>query len=287
MNISFLDFWQYPVAFNPNNNFLYYLFREAFENVKVVESEDADLIIFSCFGNDHTRFNHCKKLFYTGENIRPFSKKCDYSISFDFDNYNGKNIRIPLWMMYIDWFNKKSYGNPEYLIPEMYLYGENEFSSKLKNKFCSTVFSALYEMRIKAIEKISKYKSVDVYGKYGLHLNYGEKNKLDVLSQYKFSLCFENSIYPGYFTEKLLHAKVAGTIPLYYSDLSMVEDFNPKCCVNVNEIGLDDLYNKVIEIDNNVKLYKEILEQPLFLNRVSLDNIVNQLKKIINLNKGD
>ena len=264
MKLSFLDFWQYPVSFQPNNNFLYYLLLECFENVELVDPEDAELIIFSCFGNDHTRFNHCKKLFYTGENIRPSSKRSSYSLSFDYDDYEGKNIRMPLWIMYIDWFKKGTYGNPEYLIPESYLYNQNEFSGKSKNKFCSTVFSALYEMRTKAVEKLSQYKSVDVYGKYGFPLHYGEKNKLNTISDYKFSLCFENSIYPGYFTEKLLHAKVAGTIPLYYCDSTFVSDFNPKCCLNLREIGLDSLYEKVIEIDNDQNLYNQILNQPLF-----------------------
>lgn len=281
MKLSFLDFWQYPVAFQPDNNFLYYLLRECFENVELVDPEDAELIIFSCFGNDHTRFNHCKKVFFTGENIRPLSKRSNYSLSFDYDDYGGKNIRIPLWVMYIDWFKKGTYQNPEYLIPESYLYNENEFSGKSRNKFCSTVFSALYEMRTKAVEKLSQYKPVDVYGKYGLPLRYGEKSKLNVISEYKFSLCFENSIYPGYFTEKLLHAKVAGTIPLYYGDSAFVSDFNPKCCLNVHEIGLDSLYEKVIEIDNDKNLYKEILEQPLFNKKISLDLFISQIQKLI------
>jgi hypothetical protein len=281
MKLSFLDFWQYPVSFQPNNNFLYYLLLECFEDVELVDPEDAELIIFSCFGNDHTRFNHCKKVFYTGENIRPSSKKSNYSLSFDYDDYGGKNIRLPLWMMYIDWFKKGTYGNPEYLIPESYLYGENEFSIKPKHKFCSIVFSALYELRSKAVAKLSEYKSVDVYGKYGLPLQYGEKNKLNVVSDYKFSLCFENAIYPGYFTEKLLHAKVSGTIPIYYSDLAFVGDFNSKCCLNVHEIGLDSLYEKVIEIDNDENLYNQILNQPLFNEKISLDPFIKQITKTV------
>lgn len=282
MKISFLDFWKYPVEFDPNNNFLYYLFCESFENIEIVQPEDADLIIFSYFGNDNTRFNNCKKIFFTGENVRPTEKKCDYSISFDYDDYEKTNIRIPLWMMYIDWFKKGSYSNPDYLIPESYLYGENEFSSTPKNKFCSIVYSAFYEMRVNAINKLSEYKPVDVYGKYGIPVEYGEKNKLNIISNYKFSLCFENSVYPGYFTEKLLHAKIAGTIPLYYSDLSFHTDFNKKCCVNIEEIGFDSLLDKVVEIDNNEKIYKEILEQPLFIEKISLDKQIKQIKKIIN-----
>lgn len=283
MKLSFLDFWQYPVAFQPGNNFLYYLLCECFDDIKLVEPEDADLIIFSCFGNDNTRFNHCKKVFFTGENIRPSTKRCNYSLSFDFDDYDRKNIRLPLWLMYIDWFDKKTYGNPVYLIPESYLYGENKFSSNFKDKFCSIVFSAPYEIRTNAIQKLSQYKPVDVYGKCGIPLTYGEKAKLDLISQYKFSICFENSIYPGYFTEKLLHAKVAGTIPLYHADTTYSNDFNSKCCLNAHEIGLEELYERVISIDSDDKLYQEILEQPLFETKVSLEPYIKQIKKIITI----
>lgn len=281
MNICFLDFWQHPVPFNPHNNFLYHLLRESFDGIKISEAEDADLIIFSCFGLEHTRFNHCKKVFYTGENVRPNTKRCNYSFSFDCDD--STNIRIPLWMMYIDWFNLKTYGNPEYLIPEHYLYNENEFSIKFKDKFCSIVFSALYDKRIRTINTLSDYRPVDVYGKYGSPLSYGEREKLKKISEYKFSICFENSIYPGYFTEKLLHAKISGTIPLYSSDLSFNMDFNPKCCINLEEYNFEEFIQKIIEIDNNQKLYDEIKNEPLFLNKVSLEPIIKKIKQIIKL----
>ena len=61
----------------------------------------------------------------------------------------------------------------------------------------------------------------------------GEKYKLDIISDYKFNICFENTIHPGYYTEKLLHAKIAGCIPIYYSDEKMNIDFNEKCALNL------------------------------------------------------
>ena len=280
MKICFSDFWS---PFDPNNNFFIHLLKQSFENVEVVNPEDADIMFFSVFGMENTLYKNCKKIFFTGENQRPNFKNCDYSLTFDFNDYEGKNFRLPLWYLYIDWFNVKTYDNPQWLIPESYLYGENEFTKKSKDKFCSTVFSAFYEKRINAINKLSNYKQVDVYGKYGTQLEYGERNKLNIVSDYKFSICFENSIYPGYFTEKLLHAKITGTIPLYYSDLSFDNDFNPKCCINLEEIGFDLLYEKVVEIDNNKKLYKEILEEPLFLKKIFLDPIIDNIKKTISI----
>ena len=52
--------------------------------------------------------------------------KFDYSISHLPVNKN--NIRLPLWKMYIDWFDVKTYNNPEYLIPLDYIDNNNEFN---------------------------------------------------------------------------------------------------------------------------------------------------------------
>jgi|SRR5450830_1069089 len=40
-------------------------------------------------------------------------------------------------------------------------------------------------------------------------------SKYEVLSQYNFSLCFENMSMPGYVTEKIFDCLYAGTVPLY------------------------------------------------------------------------
>ena len=42
------------------------------------------------------------------------------------------------------------------------------------------------------------------------------QNKLETISEYQFSICFENMIWPGYMTEKIIDCFVAGTIPLYW-----------------------------------------------------------------------
>ena len=42
------------------------------------------------------------------------------------------------------------------------------------------------------------------------------QNKLETISEYQFSICFENMMWPGYMTEKIIDCFVAGTIPLYW-----------------------------------------------------------------------
>lgn len=52
------------------------------------------------------------------------------------------------------------------------------------------------------------------------------EQKLDKLATYKFYLCFENTVFPGYLTEKLFDCFFAGVIPIYLGDPD-VEDRIP------------------------------------------------------------
>jgi hypothetical protein len=266
MKISFLDFWD---GFDAENNFLIDLIRSFKYDVYISEPHQADLIIFSCFGNSNKQFNHCKKIFYTGENLRPNFNDCDYSLTFDFDDYDGKNIRLPLWLMQIDFFNKKSYGNPKFLINLKTLLDneENPYSKIKKENFCVIVNNHLGNKREEILRCLikNKHKQVNGYGKIFNNWFYGEDTKLDILSKFKFNICFENSIHSGYYTEKLIHAKAAFTIPVYYSDSNIEKDFNKNSFLNLNDYeSMEHFCDRILEIDSNESLYKDIVEQPLF-----------------------
>ena len=280
MKVSFLDFWG---DLQLDNNFILNILREAKEDVVLTNPDDSDIIFCSIFGEKHkSYFGNKKVVLFTGENIRPDFKSYDLSMSFDFDDYGGRNIRIPLWYFYIDWFNKKSYGNPQYLIPENFLYESNKFSNTNKDKFCCSVFSSSYPERFQMMNTLNRYKNVDGYGK--IHNNRipdGEKIKMDIISNYKFNICFENSIYPGYFTEKLLHAKISGSIPIYRADKTMNMDFNQNCCLNLEDSSYEEIFEKVLELDGNKNLFDRMASEPLFNDQINLNDIVNKINKII------
>jgi hypothetical protein len=94
----------------------------------------------------------------------------------------------------------------------------------------------LYSQRIEAMASLAQMGVVDLYGRgwakwwsrasmwlpYWKHrktlmsIYKGEcESKYEVLSQYKFSLCFENMAMKGYVTEKIFDCFYAGTVPLY------------------------------------------------------------------------
>lgn len=278
MKLSFLNFWG---DFEQENNFFVHFFRKYREGVEVVEPNKADTIIFTCFGNEHHYYNNCKKIFYTGENLRPNYNECDVSLTFDFDNYGEKNVRLPLWMLYIDWFNVGSYGNPNGLVP-LEKINNNKFTRTSKTKFCSIINNHLKNSRDTMVEALSKYKKVDGFGKPFNNWFYGEDAKYRINSEYKFTICFENTIYPGYHTEKLFHAKVAGCIPLYYGAKEVEKDFNSKCYINLQDFNsINEYCEKIIEIDRSEDLYKKYFNEPLFNTPPSLDAYYEKIKLII------
>ena len=100
MKIYFADFWE---NFPQTDNYFYHLLRTRYE--VEIDSVDPDIVFFSIFGQDHKAYkNHrSKKVFYTGENVRPPTSECD--LSFSFDATGGKNIYLPLWVLFLNWFN--------------------------------------------------------------------------------------------------------------------------------------------------------------------------------------
>ena len=94
----------------------------------------------------------------------------------------------------------------------------------------------LYSKRIEAMAGLAKLNAVDLYGRgwdkwwsrASMWWPYWKNrrtlmsiyrgtcdSKYEVLSRYKFSLCFENMAMQGYVTEKIFDCLYAGTIPIY------------------------------------------------------------------------
>lgn len=196
LKLAFSEFWQ---GFDPHSNLLTNLIRREF-NVEVV-TENADLLIYSCYGFEFLKYN-CPKIFYTAENVRPNFRECDYALSYDYDDYNGKNLRLPLYLFsYLKYLEKGK---------ELDLY------LKQKTKFCNLLVSnPNCKKRNKFFELLNEQRQVDSGGKYKNNLGKPIENKMDFIADYRFSIAFENNSFPGYTTEKIVHPMLVGSIPIY------------------------------------------------------------------------
>lgn len=284
VKIAFTDFWIEPKAFNPYNNFFLHCCRNVRERVKVVEPKNCDFLFYGPFGNQNKHYRDCTKIFYTGENIQPKLRQCDYALTFEQNSLGGRNYRLPLWYLYIDWFGVGTYDNPEWLVPRETLESAGYSEVGSGKLFCAIVYGKKIKSREKAIKLLSAYKPVDVYGKANpaQPIGDGEHAKLQVLSGYKFSLCYENSISPGYVTEKLLHGKACGGVPIYYGCDEAGLDFNPNCYIHATKYRPKELSAKIAELDGSPEQYEAIRREPLFRAPPSLDGFYQALTSIFN-----
>ena len=282
MKISFIDFWS---TWNPQSNIVLHLLNEVYENVEVTSPEECDVLIYGvgyyCTQN-HRKYNHCKKISFSGECFPdPNYNECDYSINSSFNTYGGRNVRLPVWMQYIDFFGVGSYNGDTWLVPVKYLTEPNQFSKIKKTKFCSTVFTNPAKYRLEIIKSLEMYKKVDCRGHYFYnplpkHHDGGEHAKVDFLKDYKFSICFENNIHPdgGYYTEKIIHAKVAGNVPIYFCDQKISYEMNDKSFLNLNNYqNVDNLVEAIVELDSDDKKYQNISNEPLFSTPPNLNGV--------------
>jgi hypothetical protein len=103
----------------------------------------------------------------------------------------------------------------------------------------------LYSERRRAIRYFCGHQDFHLYGsgwdKWLLGVSYGDYkaglncyqgkcgNKIEKLAEYRFSICYENTIFPGYITEKIADCFYAGCVPVYLGAPD-ISDYIPKEC---------------------------------------------------------
>jgi alpha(1,3/1,4) fucosyltransferase len=255
------------------------------------DDENPDYLIFGDrnFGNNNVNYNtkNCVKIFYTGENQRPWDYQCHYAITFDhYDSVN--HYRLPLYVIY-DFDNKiRKVNNSEVHTRTSYGMNQEIFNSR---KFCSFIVkNSNCEMRNHFFHKLSEYQQVDsagpLFNNVGQVLEGGDRavqSKLEFLPNYRFNLCFENASHPGYATEKLYEALVGNTVPIYWGSPTIEMDFNPKAFLSWHNYQDDDLFIEAIKaVNEDYYAYQEMYCQPMFRdsNRfMDLDRFVRWFRK--------
>jgi hypothetical protein len=214
-------------------------------------------------------------------NRKYYYGRCDFALTHDIMD-DSRHYRFPYWVYHIDWFNKGNYGGePNFLIP-LDQIADNEYYNAPKTKFCAHMVSNPTERRLDAHKKLNTYKRVDGHGNcfgQGVSLNdfHGvnspwEKAKLETLKDYRFSICFEHKNRAGYHSEKLFHAKVAGTVPIYWGNESVNNDFNKKCFINLIDYeSIDEMVDYIKHVDQNEDVYQSYAQEPLFVDNVIPD----------------
>lgn len=124
-----------------------------------------------------------------------------------------------------------------------------------------------YSERINAVARLSKYNGIDLFGRgwekwwsrqslwwpYWRHrpdimssYQGACASKLEVLSKYRFSVCFENMPMKGYVTEKLFDCFYAGTVPIYWGAPDINELVPAEAYIDMRKYyNVEDMFDRV------------------------------------------
>ncbi len=246
--------------------------------------EDINIRICGPFGCKDPVRAGIPSVFTTGENIPPLnSQSCadnNIKLQLGFAPLNTDEYkRLPLWMMYINWFGADNdrLVNPR-IVPLEKCIKSHGVRPSDRTKFCAfIVTNPSNPVRNAAFETISGIGHVDSAGRYknncgdaifaGLGGGGGEEKKLAFLENYRYNITYENSYGEGYVTEKLFHAKVAGCIPIYWGDSETVKsDFDGNGFIDAKNLSDEELVARIkwLESPEGSAERDRIAQTPMF-----------------------
>ena len=278
IKLWFTDFYK---GFDPSNNYLYQLLNRHYE--LILDPDNPDYLIYSCYSRDFLKYENSIRIFYTGENLVPDFNLCDYAIGFNYLEFGDRYLRFPNFALIPDQFEK--------LIKKK---GLSSPDLEKKEFFCNFIYSNSQAdpARDHFFHLLSNYKKVHSPGSHlnNASMDIGERftedwmyTKLNFQSKCKFTIAFENSSSPGYTTEKLMHAYITNTIPIYWGNPEVTKDFNPESLINCHDFSsFEEVVEKVKELDENDELALQILNEPAFAeNRIPANLKHNKLESFL------
>lgn len=225
-----------------------------------------------------------RSIWYTAENTRPPLGDWNATWSFDVDSKTLKNVHFPLWWL---------------LFPELLPAGEVQTSPEdrigrdvslqecLSNRvpdvadrpgFLCAFVGNPEPTRMRALTALTEIGQVDIYGSWSAR---PVATKGEVARNYRFMLCFENDIWPGYVTEKAIDAWACGCVPVWCG-LDPEGYLNPNALVNHAELrSLENLTESIAHLEANRDALTRMASSPILVRRPSLAGVIDSLREVM------
>jgi hypothetical protein len=270
VRVAFAHFW---------SNFTPDLFKARFpyvcERYDLVVSREPEIVFFSVWApklrpdvvekispGDYVR------VFITGEpgEVIPM-EDCEFAISYSRMINHPNHLRLPTWV-----YEARNLG----YTPDMLVKSADTDWEKIaaeKTAYCNFVYRHHRAFRNRVFFAFNAQKRVDAAGLCMNNMGgwrvpdtpYWQIAKLDFLKRYKFTLAIENSLWPGYATEKLVDPMFANSIPIYIGDPMIRDSFNQDAFVDFNRFTtMKEMISFVRKVDNNRVLYLKMLAAPFY-----------------------
>jgi len=238
---------------------------EQLYDIEYVRPEGADYIIHSIAGHDVLCYPGIR-IFVTGEMVSANYNISDYSLSFDRLKFGDRNFWFPLIKLYTDAYQH---------LKQQRLPCQNIMAQK--TEFCAYVMSNTKNSaveRTRIYELLNDYKKVNCGGRWNNNVGGPVADKHAFQRKHKFVIAFENYSAPGYLTEKFAEAAMADAIPIYWGDPEIGRYFNSRAFINCHDFdNLDAVVAKVIEIDQDDALYRQMLGESWFVDGVEPEEL--------------
>jgi len=258
------------------------------KNFKITNDINIANVLFeSVFGNTLADIKVWKyKILFSGEPFLTNSDKYDLLM---YSHETQKNIvDLPLYAVYMQ-------GN---LLLNRII--NRPLITKIPEKFCCFIVSNdSCNVRNNMFHFLNKYKKVDSYGKYANNMQfvipylYWTEEFREIISKYKFIICFENNKQDTYSTEKIVNPYVAGSIPIYWGSSHIHKVFNKNTMLYLENDTIESyqkIINEIIELDNSDEKYiefinrKPITDMSYFTENYTLEAVAKNIDNVL-LNK--
>ncbi len=304
-SVRFVNFWP---KFNPYNNEFLPIIYEAngYKDFSILQDRDiyVDLEVGSNFGPRLPFLQYIPKIREDLiKNERPFkvpipknsknsllvtwendqSERNDWNYHLGYKRYLDKNksAYLPIWFTKTDLFNNKlaeELNQKTYSINKLLI--RRKIINKNSNQKICTFINRSENFRIYILNQLNSRYSVDKFG--NLYRNW-VADKIATMSEYSFNFTPENSLYPGYVTEKILDSYAGKSIPIWWG-LDVDEYLNEKMFINLIEYqDIQDLFNEIDHLICDHDAHQNKLEEPFLKKAPDKERIIYIMSKALGI----
>lgn len=237
-------------------------------------------------GINESRPSHLARhaIWYSGENLRPPHEAWDATWSFDVTSERTCNVYFPLWWLLFPELLGIDIPSPENRIGREITLDEcmsqRDPIGLDRERFLCAFIGNPEPTRMRALDALREVGDVDVYGSSS---GKSVSTKWEVARHYRFMLCFENDVWPGYVTEKAFDAWACGCIPVW-SGIDREGFLNKEAIINAAELAsLDDLLDEVATLERDRSRRAHVNGSPILSKVPNLDAILQSVRNVAGL----
>lgn len=238
----------------------------------VIDETSPECVIDLGYGHEYLdpRYEDCIKIAISSESLIPDFSWFDYVVGFDYIDFGDRYLRYPFFARWKG-FKELCSWSPCY--DDRALLDRDFCSFIVSNTHCTDPFREVF------FKRLSQYKPVASGGRLLNNVGGPVPDKREFCAKFKFNIAFENSVSPGYVTEKIVEPLSVNSVPIYYGHPFVERDFDPGCMVLISSHRqMEETIERIVELDKDDDAYLKLCRAKRFAN-ADFDRYNRELKE--------